>query len=463
VTLSSEIEPLVRLIEDTPRDRVIEAVAQKVRERCEYRDVLAALMLAGVRNVEPRPSVGFKFHAVLVVHAIHLASVAAVPADRWLPVFWAIDYFKESQLRDDRERGWTMVKVDESAVPTASRAPEAFAGAMDSWNEAAADAAVASLARSAQPADVWELFFRYGARDYRSIGHKAIDVMNSHRVLGVIGWKHAEPVLRSLAYAVLMHEDGNPAERDARPDHAWRRNQELIDRIPENWQAGKSASEAVQELLSVLRDCSEDEAAEKVVELLGRGVGPQVVWDGLLLGASELLVRQPGIIGLHAVTTTNALHYAYRFAQEDRSRRLLVLQNASFLPLFRREMREHGKVRAFRLDAMQPASVEIQGPNVIDAIFAQLPQNRFAAAEMALAHLQSDASRQAWIERVRNSIIHKGTGAHDFKFGFAVLEDQGYLTDRWRPYYLAASVVKLPGTSQPDNPLISRIRNALRE
>jgi hypothetical protein len=34
--------------------------------------VLAALLLAGVRNIQPRP-VGFKFHAVLVVNSAHLA------------------------------------------------------------------------------------------------------------------------------------------------------------------------------------------------------------------------------------------------------------------------------------------------------------------------------------------------------------------------------------------------------
>ena len=38
--------------------------------------VLAALLLAGVRNVQPRP-VGFKFHAVLVVNSAHLASLGA--------------------------------------------------------------------------------------------------------------------------------------------------------------------------------------------------------------------------------------------------------------------------------------------------------------------------------------------------------------------------------------------------
>src|SRR3954465_1190546 len=74
--LQPEIEPLVRLLEETPRERLLEEVAARVRKGAAYRDVLAALLLAGVRNVQPRPSVGHKFHAVLVVNSAHLASLA---------------------------------------------------------------------------------------------------------------------------------------------------------------------------------------------------------------------------------------------------------------------------------------------------------------------------------------------------------------------------------------------------
>jgi hypothetical protein len=72
VRFQPDIEPLVRLLEETPRERLLEEVAARVRKGKAYRDVLAALLLAGVRNVQPRPSVGHKFHAVLVVNSAHL-------------------------------------------------------------------------------------------------------------------------------------------------------------------------------------------------------------------------------------------------------------------------------------------------------------------------------------------------------------------------------------------------------
>ena len=100
VRFSTEIEPLVRVLEDTPRDKVLEAVAKEIQGGTSYREIVAALLLAGVRNVQPRPSVGHKFHGVLVVNSAHLASISSPDEHRWLPIFWAIDQFKSSQAAD---------------------------------------------------------------------------------------------------------------------------------------------------------------------------------------------------------------------------------------------------------------------------------------------------------------------------------------------------------------------------
>src|SRR5882762_4829386 len=125
VRFSPEIEPLVRLLEDTPRERLLEEVGSRIRRGLSYREVLAALLLAGVRNIQPRP-VGFKFHSVLVVNSAHLASLSSPDADRWLPIFWAIDAFKSSQAQDEKAGDWVMGPVEESAIPSSHKAKQAF-------------------------------------------------------------------------------------------------------------------------------------------------------------------------------------------------------------------------------------------------------------------------------------------------------------------------------------------------
>src|SRR5690349_7629313 len=86
VQLHPEIEWLVRLLENTERARLLEEVGSRIRNGLTYREVLAALLLAAVRNIQPRP-VGFKFHAVLVINSAHLASRSGPDSDRWLPIF----------------------------------------------------------------------------------------------------------------------------------------------------------------------------------------------------------------------------------------------------------------------------------------------------------------------------------------------------------------------------------------
>ncbi len=461
VRLQAEIEPLVRLLEETPRNQLIETVAARVQKGLTYREVLAALLLAGVRNVQPRPDVGHKFHAVLVVNSAHLASLASPDTDRWLPIFWALDHFKSSQAQDVKEGNWTMGPVDESAVPPSRKARAAFIAAMDNWDEGAADAAIAGLARTAGSNEIYELFVRYGARDFRSIGHKAIYVANSWRTLNCIGWQHAEPVLRSLAYALLNRGGGgNPAERDDPADRPGRRNQERATRIRDGWLDGKPDATAAADLLTTLRNGSVDDACDQVVELLNRGIAPQSVWDALFDGAGELLLRQPGIVSLHAVTSTNALHYAYQASGDDLTRRVLLLQNAAFLPLFRGALGGRGKVAEAPIEQLEPMATAETGPGAIEEIFADATRNKQDAARKALAYLQAGHSAEPLINAARRLVFLKGDDAHDYKFSSAVLEDYYNVSPTWRERYLAASLVLLPGSGDRDNALVKRTRAA---
>src|SRR4051812_36454867 len=320
VRLHPSIKPLVRWLEETPRERVLEELAARIHRGLSYREVLAALLLAGVRNIQPRP-VGFKFHSVLVVNSAHLASLSSPDSDRWLPIFWALDYFKSAQAQDVKEGDWTMAPVDDTKVPTASRARQAFIEAMDNWDEPGADAAISGLVRTAGAHEIFEIMCRYGARDFREIGHKAIYVANSWRTLQAIGWQHAEPVLRSLAYGLLDRGgDANPAKNDFSADRPWRQNLSTVKSIRSDWLEGAPNSAGTAELLETLRHASADQASAKVVELLNRKVSVQSIWDGIFAAAGELLMRRPGILSLHALTSTNALHFAFENSADDETR-----------------------------------------------------------------------------------------------------------------------------------------------
>lgn len=456
VRFSAGIEPLVRFLEDTPRDRLLEETASRIKRGLTYRELLAALLLAGVRNIQPRP-VGFKFHAVLVINSAHLASLSSPDADRWLPIFWALDAFKSSQEQDIKEGDWTMPRVEESSVPPPHQARQAFIDAMNRWDESAADAAVVALARSAGSQELFELFARYGARDFRELGHKAIYAANSWRTLQCIGWQHAEPVLRSLAFAQLDRVgDGNPAKADLSADRPGRRNQELARQIRPDWLDGRPDTGATSEMLRVIRQGSAADTSAKVVELLNRGTAAQSIWDALFDGAGELLMREPGIRSIHAVTSTNALHFQWQQCPDDELRRFLLLQNAAFLPLFRGNTRE--KVH---IDQLEPLSLASSGAARVEEIFADLNSDPMTAARKVLSYLKDHPDPREFIDTARVLIFLKGRDAHDYKFSSAVLEDFAFTSPDWRDRYLAASVFNLRGSGDQDNDLVKRTRGAL--
>ena len=166
--LEGELAPVVQLIEETPREKLLEEVAREIRDGLSYRQLLGGLLLAGVLNVEPRPSVGHKFHTVLVVNSAHLASLSSPDEHRWLPIFWALDYFKAAAQRHVEERGdWRLGQVDEGNIPAPGKSMKALVAALDDWDVERADVAITGACRTHGANAVYETLFKYGARDYR--------------------------------------------------------------------------------------------------------------------------------------------------------------------------------------------------------------------------------------------------------------------------------------------------------
>ncbi|HEV3120251.1 MAG TPA: hypothetical protein VGY53_00040, partial [Isosphaeraceae bacterium] len=409
VQFRPEIEPVVRWIEDTPRDRVFDTAISELKAGLSYRDLLAGLFLAGIRNVQPRP-VGFKFHAVMVINSAHMLGQTAAMSDRLLPLFWALDNFKNSQAQDVKEGDWTLAKVDEAHVPSPAQAKTAFVRAMEDWDVDAADTAVAGLCRSTGAAETMEEFWRYGVRDVRDIGHKAIFAAQSWRTLQTIGWQHAEPVLRSLAYAML--DLGGDSHRAA--SGPYEANLENAGKIRGGWIIGKRDPEATRGLLEVIRQANPEDVSAEVVKLLNKGIAPESLWDAVVLSGNEMLMRSPGIVPIHAVTSANALHFIFGASGNDTTRKLALLQAAGWQPLYRDRLKAPASIQ---IDGMEPITPEGSGDEAIGDIFATVNENRAKASRKAFAYLTSGGSPDLLFAAARRMIFHKGRDSHDYKYG----------------------------------------------
>jgi hypothetical protein len=427
----------------------------EIRNGRSYQELLAAVFLAAIRNVQPRPSVGFKFHSVLVVHSAHQAAMDAADEYRWMPLLWSVDYFKRAQQSDVREGDWTMSPAPSERLPEPNKALSALDDAMTRWDVEAADAAATIVARTATAGQILTLLSKHAARDYRSIGHKSIYLANAFRTLEVIGWHHAEPVVRSLCYAILNHTgDPNPAGADLEVDRVGRLNWSRVDRVSAKWFDTQSKPLESRVVVESLRTATPEQAAELVVELVGAGVHPDNIFDGIMLAASELVAKQPAIVPLHAVTTSNAIRYLYRSVHDNRIRQWLLLQNAAFIPHFRQSAIDRGTLGEQDILAWQTTPDKAVEQ---ESLFRLLGAKRDDAAETVYALSQSPAQARQLVRRAREMVFLKGNDAHDYKFSSAAMEDYLSLHPMWRSHYLAGCSYLLHGESQKTSSLAKRV------
>ena len=168
-------------------------------------------------------------------------------------------------------------------------------------------------------------------------------------------------------------------------------------------------------------------------------------------------MRQPGIASLHAITFTNAAHYAFQHCHDEETRKLLLLQNAAFLPLYRRDSKDKG----LHIDTLEPVATKNSGAGAVEEIFADVSKDKLTAARKILAHLNDNPDPKPIADAARRLIFLKGRDSHDYKFSSAVLEDYAQMAPATRDRFLAASVFYLRGTGDKDNELVARTRTAL--
>ena len=463
---TAAIYDLLDLLEETPRSQIIERVVARIRSGTSYEDLLAALTLATVRNVQPYPDVGFKYHAVMVLHAIHHTTLGMPVAERWLPMLWAVDYFKEEQAEERHSSGWAMAARPSTPIPARSvdQARSALAAALDNWDLEAADAAVVSYARVAGPREVFDLLWRYGARDFRGIGHKAITVQNAHRMLNLLGWEHRDPVLRSTVTALVnFYDDPNPASVQLREEAAWRQNTALRREIPGSWLHGRLDSAASADLLAALREGDTLETGRAVADLLRDGISPDSIWHALHAAGAELLMTDPGVVPLHAQTVSNALQYAYRQSSDTGTRQLMLMQGAAFIPRFR-GMSGRARRGVTPLNEFEPLALDSPGANseVLDEVFSAGRDGRRNSVGKTLAYLEAGGAVPPLVNRIRHYLVANGTNSHHYKFAEAAIENHALsLHSPWRDRYLAAGFAYFNGPWNRTNATVRGARELL--
>lgn len=475
VRFGSDLEPVIRLMEETPREECVRVFVEELRRGLPYRRFLAASLFAGIRKA-------FSHHEVYKIHSLHQVSMDVRAEERLLPLFWGLNGYKQRQ----EDFPWAPMTRLPGALPSAEKAASEFHEAIERGEQDRAEAAIVALGRAQGGRPTMEQLWQHGCRNGGTGGHMAIALSNCFRALETVGWQEAEPALRfvvqdwfSLGY---VKPDGNHQPNQARVD-------ENLKHLSAEWAGERGDQAATRALLGVIREGQAEAACALAMQQLRHGLQAQSLWDAIHLATAELLVRHRDGWGLasrplHSNTSTNAMHYAFRTATVPATRLLVLLQAVAWATNRTGGDRASGDLRDLSITDLAPINLSASSEDAVAEIFAQLPERHYrwdtkerkavlsygtrADADeacrkvFALAQVRP-AAVPLFVQTAQSWLCRKASNdTHEYKFLAAILENAGWVSPEWRPHLLAASVHYFHGNRSPDNPVIQQAREALR-
>jgi hypothetical protein len=478
VRFGPDIEPIVRLIEETPRARCVAALIEQLQRGLPYRRFLAGVFFAGIRRLNSN-------HDVYKIQPVHQVSMEVRPEERLLPLFWAVDGFKQRQ-EDFPNPPLTELK---GPLPAPGKAAAELAGGFEKADIEASERALVALARGMGARQTMEQLWPYGCRNGGMGGHAAIVTSSCFRALETLGWKYAEPVLR------FVMRDVYTLGGQGKPDRYFAANTARVDRhvdqLPPGWAGGNAERAATVELLGLLRTGKAEQASALAVEQLKAGAGAQAVWDAVHVAAAELMVRHNSGWGvasrpLHSNTSAGALHHAFHTCGSARTRLLVLLQAVAWTgDKTSSELRDQS-LRDIAIAQLPPPRIALPAADgeAVAEIFSLLPLRHYhwdARAQSAVTTYGNrvdadEASRKVFmlarerpeavplfVQAAQSWMCQKASSdAHDYKFMAAIFEEAQWVSPQWQPHLLAASVHFLHGEQSPDHPVVQQAREALR-
>jgi hypothetical protein len=453
-----DLAALAQRFTTTPREDVLDVAASAVRAGATADTLLGAALLAGVHEIRPR-TVGGKLHSVMMIESAFQLAAGAPAEDTLRLALWSVDDFKASQAHDADAGDWRLPPRPAVSFADAAAARKELDAAMEAWDEERADRAIVGLVERADHDAVFEALWPWAARCFGFIGHKIIHAAQLDRALRRIGWRHAEPVLRTVAHALVARPGRG---HDVR---AYEAALPRIAKLPAGWLEGKEAPEQSAQILAGMRARGAAEAQDLVLEAFADGLSPATVWDGLRLFASELFLRRTAsrparsgaaILPVHAVTETEAFGHVFRTARADTTKRLAVLQAAGWLALMRDALQEHAglSLRGPGIEALSAGEAASDAGAVLAA-----PTPARALGLLERRPEQGPALRRALVALM----ARKAEEHHQHKYAAAALVEAERANPRWAPRILAAALPYLPVPADPETEVGARMERALRK
>jgi hypothetical protein len=283
-------EPLVALMQETPADRFLPAVVERMRGGTDLRDLVAAAALANARAFGGQDYAGY--HALMALLPSYQMSGEMPDDQRALPVLKVL-YRNTRHIQETGRRSRDALHQIDPASPAGDRpSAESLREATRQRDMEGAERILAALV--AGPLDGAYNDLQWIVQDYVDV-HRVVLAWRAWAVLDLTGREHAQTLLRQSVRFCVDEENSLRKNRINEPirallpkllDQYGLLSRSIGDRQPDDaW---------VERLGQSVYASDRARAAEAVAGALAEGFAPEAVGEAISLAANQLVLHDPG-------------------------------------------------------------------------------------------------------------------------------------------------------------------------
>jgi hypothetical protein len=331
-----EMEPLVRLMQETPIEKLIPTLVGQLKSGIELRRLVAAAALANARTFGGEDYVGF--HTMMALApAMHMAE--ELPKDlQPLPVFKVL-YRNTNRIQQHGGRASEVLNaVNPNSLPKVQPGGEALRDAVRQRDTKRAEETFAALAGISPEEALNDALLC--VEDHTEV-HRVVLPYRSWDMLGLIGKEHAHTLLRqSVRYCLRAEPRQTKADAPSEVLPKMLDEYHLLSRTP-----GDRAAEDdwIEKTSMSIFNATPVQAADLAAAALADGFAPDAIGQAISLAANQLILRDfgrrpddevPGkpigsvhgdSIGVHACDSANAWRNLSRVANARNTFACLIL------------------------------------------------------------------------------------------------------------------------------------------
>jgi hypothetical protein len=308
-----KLEPLAALLQDTPTNKLMPVLVEKIKNGTDLRTLVAAGSLANAREFGGRHYEGY--HTFMALAPAYEMSKELPDAQKPLPVLKVL-YRNATHIQAKGGRkNEVLHPVKPAPVPEGKVGGEALQELTRKGDHAAAEGVFATIAKDG--ADDAFNHVMYCVEDDVNV-HRVVLAWRAWAMLDFTGKEHAHTLLRQSVLFCCNERGGRSSAI-----------QKILPKLMDQYNlAGKKLGARdgddawVEALAKVIYGDGREKAADAVAAALAEGFSPACISDAMNLAANQLLLCDPGrgqpdgakqkgsvhgdSVGLHASDAANA-------------------------------------------------------------------------------------------------------------------------------------------------------------